>query len=386
MHKLNQWCKKWRLCINQSKTKILHFRNQSKARSDYVFKCGDTIIEYDSCYKYLGFWMNEYLDISKSIREFAKSASRALGAVYAKYLSAGGMSYDVYTKLINSIVEPVLFYGAGIWGQRYYNEIEVVLNKACRYFLGTTKNASNIATRGDMGWVSCAVKQKLETIRLWCRLKQMPENRLSAIVHKWSFNIGKSWEKTMLSFIAEYNLETVMLVTLPDKRACLSLARLNITDVENAKWREKLMNDGTDQNGNKLRTYRKYKTTFEVEHYVKTNMSRGQRKAIAKFRSCNLPLEIEKGRYTRPKTPVTERICKYCDSHNIEDETHFLINCSFYDDIRYGLFQLSSQINPSFANLTSDEKLVFIMQNNVVQSKLASCLLKMIKRRNTTSV
>ena len=40
--------------------------------------------------------MNEFLDISKSI---TKSASRALGAVYTKVLYAGGMTYDVYTKL-----------------------------------------------------------------------------------------------------------------------------------------------------------------------------------------------------------------------------------------------------------------------------------------------
>ena len=48
------------------------------------------------------------------------------------------------------------------------------------------------------------------------------------------------------------------------------------------------INDGTDQSGNKLRTYRKYKTTFEAEHYVKTIMCRGQRKVIDKLRSCNL--------------------------------------------------------------------------------------------------
>ena len=33
-----------------------------------------------------------------------------------KYLYAGGMSYEVYTKLIESVVEPVLFYCSGIWG------------------------------------------------------------------------------------------------------------------------------------------------------------------------------------------------------------------------------------------------------------------------------
>ena len=58
--------------------------------------------------------MNEFLDISKSIREITKSASGALGAVYTNFLYARGMTYNVYTKLINSIVEHVLFYCAGI--------------------------------------------------------------------------------------------------------------------------------------------------------------------------------------------------------------------------------------------------------------------------------
>ena len=51
------------------------------------------------------------------------------------------MSFYVYTKLVNSIVEPVLFYCAGILGIRYYKEIDVVLNKACMYLFGTNKNA-----------------------------------------------------------------------------------------------------------------------------------------------------------------------------------------------------------------------------------------------------
>ena len=111
--------------------------------------------------------MNKFFDLSKSTREIKKSACRALGAVYTKLLYAGGMTNDVYTKLINSIVEPVLFYCAGIWGLRYYREIDTVLNKACMYFWGTSKNASKLATRDDMGIDSCIVKQKLETVRLY---------------------------------------------------------------------------------------------------------------------------------------------------------------------------------------------------------------------------
>ena len=382
LEKLNSWCQKWRLTVNEKKTKVMHFRSKTKTRSNFVFKCGENTIEYESSYKYLGFWFNEFLDMSRSIREITKSASCALGAVYTKYVHAGGMSYDVYTKLISSLVEPVLFYGAGIWGTRYHKEIDVVLNKACRYFLGTNKNASNIATRGDMGWDSCIVKQKLETVRLWCRLKHQAESRLSSKVHHWSLNIGNSWEKRMMSFIAELNLADVMLVDRPVKSACIHRAKQRLKQAEIESWKNKLMQNGNDQNGNKLRTYRTYKSQFQIEHYVKLNMSRDQRKVLAKFRSCNLPLEIEKGRYTRPKTPLNDRICKFCNSNTIEDEAHPLISCSFYDDIRYELFQYTVQMNPHFMNLTPDEKLIFIMQCPNLQIKLATSLQKMVKRRN----
>ena len=53
--------------------------------------------------------------MEKSVTEVTKAAGRAVGAVYMKYLYAGGMSYKVYTKLIESVVEPVLFYCSGIW-------------------------------------------------------------------------------------------------------------------------------------------------------------------------------------------------------------------------------------------------------------------------------
>ena len=139
--------------------------------------------------------------MEKSITEITKSASRALGAVYMKYQSAGGMACDVYKKLIESVVEPVLFYCAGIWGNRRFPKVESVMNKACRYFFGVSKNASNLSSKGDMGWVSAEVKQKLETVRLWCRLRNMSADRTVQKIHTWSFNTGNTWENRMLKFI-----------------------------------------------------------------------------------------------------------------------------------------------------------------------------------------
>ena len=140
LNKLDDWCRKWRIMVNESKTKVLHFRPKAMNITDYSFKCGNQAIDVDSSYKYLGFWMNEFLDMKFSLREIAKSASRALGAIYSKFLCAGGMNISVYTKLVETMVEPVLFFCSGIWGHTNFSEIESVLNKAGRYFLGVTKH------------------------------------------------------------------------------------------------------------------------------------------------------------------------------------------------------------------------------------------------------
>ena len=301
---LNNWCTKWRLAVNESKTKIVHFRNKNQLRTSYGFHCGEKIITCENEYKYLGFWFNEYLDLEKSVTEVSKAASRALGAVYMKYLYSGGMAYDVYTKMIETIVEPVLFYCSGIWGTRKFPKVQSVLNKACRYFLGVTKNAPNTSTRGDMGWASAEVKQKIECVRLWCRLKNMPGSRTAHRIHQWSLSVPRSWENVMLRHINDLDLQNCMITPSPNKSACLNAARDKLTRLDNINWENALMSNGKDENnGNKLRTYRTYKNTIRTENYVKLNMRRDHRRILARFRSCNLPLAIEAGRFTKPKTP-----------------------------------------------------------------------------------
>ena len=311
---LHVWCGKWRLVVNESKTKVVHFCNRTKSQCDVLFTCGNKSVEYSDCYKYLGFWFNEFLDMEKSINEVTKSASRALGAIYIKYQSAGGMTYSVYTKLIESVVEPVLFYCSGIWGNRKFPKVESVMNKACRYFLGVSKNAPNLSSKGDMGWVSADTKQKLETVRLWCRLRNMPEQRSIRKIHEWSFSVGKSLENRMLKFIESLGIREPMSVPNPSKYVCLKLAREKLIAIEKQSWQNQLASDGNSENGNKLRTYRTYKNRSETESYVTMNLRRDHRRILAKFRGCNLSLAVETGRYTKPKTPHNERICKFCDS------------------------------------------------------------------------
>ena len=110
-------------------------------------------------------------------------------------------------------------------------------------------------------------------------------------------------------------------------------------------------------------------------------MRRDQRRILSKFRSSNLPLAIEMGRYTKPKTPLQDRICKFCSMNSIEDETHFLIDCDFHSDLRYDLFESASILNANFHHLNSEEKLCFLLDSDVLQFNIANDLLASFRRR-----
>ena len=43
--------------------------------------------------------MNEFLDMKLSVKEIANSASRALSAIYSKFLCVGGMSLSIPNSL-----------------------------------------------------------------------------------------------------------------------------------------------------------------------------------------------------------------------------------------------------------------------------------------------
>ena len=128
----------------------------------------------------------------------------------------------------------------------------------------------------------------------------------------------------------------------------LSVAKTNMTHVYNNQWKH------TVENTPKLRTYKLFKESFKTEQYVNINMSKHERSMMAQFRCGILPLRIETGRYIGEA--VDNRLCRMCAENCIEDEMHFLLSCSKYNHIRYGLFH----------NLLNDVNFITLTQNHIV--------------------
>ena len=75
------------------------------------------------------------------------------------------------------------------------------------------------------------------------------------------------------------------------------------------------------------------------------------------FRSC---LDLERGRYVRPRKPPEDRICRLCNKQ-AETEIHFMIFCSHYLSERDKLFRQIHLVDKDFVNLSCIAKFEFMM-------------------------
>ena len=116
LDKVATWCTKWQLTINQSKTKIMHFRKTRTKQSTYKFRIGSTEIDYTKKYKYLSITFDENLTFKTAVTELVDAGNRALGCVIAKFKQYKQIGYRCFTNLFESGVISVCTYGSGVWG------------------------------------------------------------------------------------------------------------------------------------------------------------------------------------------------------------------------------------------------------------------------------
>ena len=160
-------------------------------------------------------------------------------------------------------------------------------------------------------------------------------------------------------------------------RTALNVLKETLSNKDSENWNKQL------SDSEKLRTYKTFKNTLNPERYCCLPLFGDHRRILFKLGSCScsLPIAIDTGRYTRPKTPLNERLCKFCQSDSIESETHFLLKCELYTDLRYSLFEKASELNNNFMTLNSNNKLKFLMQTKDIQFQLRSTIFKMFSRR-----
>ena len=350
---VHKWCEKWRMNINCLKSNVVHFRKtrSAKSKSKYSFKLGDMCLNTVERYKYLGLIFDEYLTFDLEVNDLCLKGGRALAACISRFKDLKDVGFITFTKLYNRMVNPVCDYFSALWGHTSFQELEKLQNRAIRYFLGLGPRTPILAMQGEMGWLSPTARHSLSIIQLWNKLVQLDHARLPYIVFSWMSTTNGGWFRRRTDLFKIYDLHCYIVnkEVIP-----LSIAINKITLFENNKWNTSM------QLKPKLRTYITFKTIYATEMYVKSLFSKAKRSILCQLRCGVLPLAIETGRYAN--TPVDQRLCRLCNLNQIEDESHFVCQCTLYKRMRTELYLHISSIYPTnFILLTPNEQLKVLM-------------------------
>ena len=116
------------------------------------------------------------------------------------------------------------------------------------------------------------------------------------------------------------------------------------------------------------------KKDISFEPYLSSPLNRGERILITKLRTSDHDLEIEKGRRYRPVIPRECRLCRFCNNNQIEDEMHFIFECTSYEPQKLNFLRKCHNFFPRTKHLGYQDllQLVFMNPNPQLLSDLIS--------------
>lgn len=391
---LQNFCNDWCLSINISKTNVLIFNKTGRYLNE-PFSLNGVQLECVKATKYLGVLFTCSGSFTGAQQDLFNKANKALWKLKSDFISLQP-SIKTSCHVFDHTIKPILLYCSDVWGcyinLKHQSDILCNFTKLSsvfpadklnlhfsKYILGVHKKSSNLAVMSELGRIPLVIDILKSTIKYWYRIEKsnniLLKNAYTEV--KTLHNFGThTWYSYILHAMKILDINISKTNLLAYKPSTLSI-KLKIYCKKYYKkvWLE-TRNKLIKENG-KLRTYLKFKFTFEEEKYLNLNDFHN-RKVLTKFRISNHKLKIESGRFTN--TPLEERICEKCFSDNIEDETHFLFECSFYNYKRQCLLNNIYTQCPNFKYLSNQDKLVWLMtmENNTIIEKtcefLSSCL------------
>ena len=383
LNTLYTFCSNWKLDVNIQKTQAMIF-SKSSSVGKHSFYYGSTCIKMVKSYTYLGLTIKSNGSFSDTITKLAEKADKSLYSFNKVLLHNNQIKLPLH--LFNVFIKPILLYGSELWGQDFmdYNKwdrtaIEKVHLKFCKNILQTNRQACNAAVRGELGQYPLLLEIKLNIIKYWLHIVQLqPDNLVKEAFKEQLKNNAnsRSWFNCLKTLTEETEISFPLdqAPSLKQTKVIINSTRSNLMGKYKDFWKNLITNENS-----KLRMYAQIKQHFRLEPYL-TQLQGEKRKLLTKLRISNHDLEIEKGRHTIPKTPLSERYCTHCNTNSIEDEMHFLLACPKYKSQRQNFIK-----NISLPHDTQQNQLIFLLtkQESSFNDQLSDYVYTLFKLRNT---
>ena len=117
LDQLSKFCNQWGIEINKIKTKVVIFGSKNKSYpSNNLFLNGEPLEVVDS-YCYLGIILHKSGKFNIAIKDLKNKAMRSIFGL-KRTVNRSKLSFRSLTTLFDSLIKPIILYGAPIWPGR----------------------------------------------------------------------------------------------------------------------------------------------------------------------------------------------------------------------------------------------------------------------------
>ena len=210
-------------------------------------------------------------------------------------------------------------------------------------------------------------------LRFWLKLTQMSCHRIPKKAYNMLFSLDEKGKRTWVTNVRmclfEYGFGFVWLnQSVGDVKAFLNMFKERLIDCRWQNWEEHI------QESQRFNEYKQFNSIHCVQTYLHENLNRQFRFVMAKFRFGVSDINVH---YYRHRHHVEgDRLCPLCKMSR-EDEVHFVLCCTFYENIRRELIVGKYVRNPNLFKLN----ILMASRSTVTVRKLAISLYKAFKLR-----
>ena len=380
------------LQMNTKKTKVLIFNSRGIKITKHNFFVGTCPIEIVDEYQYLGIKFKPSGSFSFAVGELFDKANRAWFAISNVLYQHKKMAVKKALQLFDSLIRPIFLYAVEFWlpfiitkkGLENYKYLmkfwenfqpEILNQKVCRMLLSVHKKCSRLVVLGELGRYPVLLPALKLCLKYQYQIGLMDQN---SFVYKaindmknnpeldcWFSRVNKI--KKLLKIPTLYG-KPEKVGYIIDKTIKGKFDRYFLDEINEIKMGA----DGIDHN--KLWLYKTLKGSFKQEPYIANVLNRNQRAWLSRYRTSAHSLRVESGRYTYPVTPLSQRVCVYCDSGECDTEQHAILQCNTFKLKRQCFIARVTALCPAFSSLTTEQQLSTILCP--ATTELAKCVSK----------
>ncbi|UYV76621.1 SETMAR [Cordylochernes scorpioides] len=366
------------MTLNESKSKIMVFRNGGKPSNKDRWFWNDKPITITSRYTYLGFPLTPTITTTHPANYFKGKALTAINATHPILIKSKAKSINLSIKLFDTIVRAVLMYAAPLWATEHKDLLDNIQDIFIRRFLNLPRYTPGYLIRLETGRISLSVTALKLTLKYWLRVLNMSSDRLPRICFNRTRELSNA-SGTPIGFIKKLtnllnNNGSPALVSCDDPETLRSA----ITGLLKTAADQSIQNDLTGMDKSKLYShYKDIHISFMTEGYLLGDFPFPVVRLLAQVRILSSFFRENHTKMLCGEDPI----CTFCNSKLKNEITHYIFDCSALKEERRTLMlktgQLCASLPSIIDNMTQNKYIAtafYGFHKSISQKKAKLCL------------